>query len=254
MISRRTLLKLIGASGFAASSLAHLAFAADDGEPRFTPPPGDESDQIKSLIDDASSELANNPAAVSELLCSAKYMPAHEYPRFRKLIERCAPRGQITISSVPEPGDPIEVTCTIVDDRQRPVRDALVYLYHTSAKGWYSDRAPHYSGNAGDASHARLFGYVRSDERGSFTLRTRRPGGYPRSDLPQHIHIEITPPADDQALLPRISEILFEDDDRLSQPAARERAKRERFEIATVEHGADGVQRVRVRFALERKK
>jgi protocatechuate 3,4-dioxygenase beta subunit len=79
----------------------------------------------------------------------------------------------------------------VADTAGRPVAGALVYAYHTSAKGWYSDRAPHFTnddGKGGDSRHARLFGYVRTDAQGRFVLRTIRPGGYPRSELPEHVH------------------------------------------------------------------
>ena len=72
-----------------------------------------------------------------------------------------------------------------------PAKDALVYVYQTSAKGWYSARAPHLSGNGGDQGHARLFGYVVADERGRFEVRTIHPQGYPGTELPAHIHVEV---------------------------------------------------------------
>ena len=39
--------------------------------------------------------------------------------------------------------------------------------------------------------HSRLFGYVRTDAAGQFVLNTIRPGGYPRSTVPEHIHVHI---------------------------------------------------------------
>lgn len=247
-ISRRFALKWLASVGVSAGALSSFAFGGSE-EPRFTPPPpSEETDPIKQLIDEATTELGEHSDRIGDVLCSPKYMSAHEWPRFRKLIGHHAPTGELTISARPEPGDLIEVTCKVVDEKTKPVVGALVYLYQTSAKGWYSDRAPHYSGNAGDARHARLFGYVRTDDTGTFKLHTIRPGGYPRSDLPQHIHIEATPP--DDTLTPRVSEILFEDDSRLSPGSARDRAKRERFVIGAVTHAGDGVARVKVTFEL----
>ncbi len=178
-------------------------------------------------------------------------MAAHEWTRFRELIRANAPVGKITIVTKDEPGDRLRVRCRIVDPRDVGLRGAEVYLYHTSAKGWYSDRAPHYSGNAGDAKHARLFGWVKTDDDGWFELTTIRPQGYPRSDLPQHIHVEVAAPNESLAAI--ATEILFEDDDRLKPAAARSRAKAEGFVICDVSHGGDGVQRVEAKISLRAK-
>jgi protocatechuate 3,4-dioxygenase beta subunit len=240
---------MLASVGVAISAVPRILLAADD-EPRFTPPPPEqETEQIKAPIDEAAVQLHDHADRVSEILCAPKYMPAHEWPRFRKLIEDHAPVGELTVSDSREPGEPIVVTCTVVDTDSHPIAGASIYLYHTSAKGWYSDKAPHISGNSGDIRFARLFGYAKTDERGEFTLRTIRPGGYPRSDLPQHIHIHVDAP--EKKFRSIGTEILFEDDPRLVPASARERAKREGFYITPVERGADGAQRLRVRFMLQ---
>lgn len=113
-----------------------------------------------------------------------------------------------------------------------PIAGAVAYVYHTSAKGWYSDKAAHIRAWSGDTRHARLFGYLKTDEDGSFEVRTIRPGGYPRSTLPQHIHLEIE--ADGYA--PLVTELLFDDDPCLTAEL-RDRAKREGFLIATLSAG-----------------
>ena len=71
---------------------------------------------------------------------------------------------------------------------------------------------PHVGGNSGDQRHARLFGYAKTDASGKFEIHTVKPSGYPQSDLPAHIHVEITGLAGYQ---PRITEFLFDDDERL---------------------------------------
>jgi protocatechuate 3,4-dioxygenase beta subunit len=218
-------------------------------EPRFTDPPGAETPAIAALIDEASMLLGDGRIEVSSLLCDRRFMAAHEWPRFRQLVRQHAPRGSIRICGADEPGDRMRVRCTVRDGAGQAVRDAFVYLYHTSAKGWYSDRAPHYSGNSGDVKHARLFGYVKTDDAGVFELETIRPAGYPRSDLPQHIHISIDPPAESN-LAALTSEILFEDDPRLAAPGARERATREGFRVCPVQREPDDAVRVVTDFQL----
>src|SRR5262249_11285300 len=132
-----------------------------------------------------------------------------------------------------EPGTRIIAKGTTVDPSGSPVAGAMVYVYHTSAKGWYSDNAAHIRAWAGDARHARLFGYLTTGREGSFQVRTIKPGGYPRSTLPQHIHFEV----EADGYVPLNTELLFDDDPRLNAEQ-RERAKREGFIIAAREPGA----------------
>jgi protocatechuate 3,4-dioxygenase beta subunit len=85
---------------------------------------------------------------------------------------------------------------------------------------------------------ARLFGYLTTDAQGRFEIETIRPGGYPRSDIAQHIHLEIFPRDGSRW----ITEILFEDDPRVTQETRRW-AERARFPIVSVTRGKDGIER-----------
>jgi protocatechuate 3,4-dioxygenase beta subunit len=166
----------------------------------------------------------------------AQFMPLHGQPVFRELVKSIARDSVLTLPRDDEPGTRIVVKGTIIDPSRSPVAGALAYVYHTSAKGWYSDKAAHIRAWAGDARHARLFGYLKSGLQGSFEVRTIKPGGYPRSTLPQHIHFEV----EAQGYLPLATELLFDDDPRLNSEQ-RERAKRERFIIAAPVPGPGGM-------------
>ena len=135
----------------------------------------------------------------------------------------------------------------VVDREGQPIKGALLYVYHTSARGWYSDRAAHIAAIAGDAKHARLFGYMRTDATGTFELHTIRPAGYPDTDLPEHIHVELE--GTDTAPGSVATEIQFDDDARLT-PEWRRRSQKEGFRIAKVHKGKDGLQRVQVEFTI----
>jgi protocatechuate 3,4-dioxygenase beta subunit len=97
----------------------------------------------------------------------------------------------LTIVTPKEPGQALTIRGRVADRDGRAIKGAQVYVYQTSAKGWYSDRAAHVAAKEGDRKHARLFGYLVSDESGRFQVRTIQPGGYPDSGLPAHIHVEI---------------------------------------------------------------
>jgi protocatechuate 3,4-dioxygenase beta subunit len=116
---------------------------------------------------------------------------------------------------------------TIKNTDGKPIADALVYLYHTDARGWYAADAPHVSMNEGDMRHARLFGYVKTGNDGKFELHTIKPSGYPQSDLPAHIHVHI----DVNGYQSLVTEFLFDDDERLVGKI-RENSTRNNFLIS----------------------
>jgi hypothetical protein len=203
-------------------------------------PPGEETPEIRRLIDRAQAALAGG-RTVSELLADESFMPAHAYPRFRGLIRQKAPTGTVTLASPSEPGQRMRVRGTVRGADGRPLPRALLYAYQTSAKGWYSDKAPHISGNSGDFLHARLFAYLRTDAAGRYELHTIRPAGYPGTDLPAHIHVEVEAAGDPSQTY--ATEIRFDDDPRLT-PRWRERSRQEGALIVPVEREAGGAQSV----------
>ena len=220
--------------------------AGAQNQTKFTAPPGQETDAVTKLIDSAVAALRAGKS-VSDILTDPAFLPAHEWPRFRKLIRESANSSHATIVTPNEPGEPLAVSARVVDREDRPLAGALVYVYQTSLKGWYSDRAAHYSANEGDRKFARLFGYLITDSRGAFTLRTIRPAGYPDSDLPAHIHVEIMSP--NQPAIGVATEIRFDDDPRLTADW-RKRSQQEGFVITKVRKESDEVQRVQVEFKL----
>ena len=190
------------------------------------PPPAERpAERIASPRTEADAEIAPLLAKVAEmvksgadggaLLAAKELQPLREVTKFRDTVRERAPKGEVTIAPAGEPGTPLVVRGLVQDSDKKPLAGALLYAYHTSAKGWYSDRAPHFRGGAGqggDFGHARLFGYVRTDDQGRFVLKTIRPGGYPESELPEHIHWQLTVGGKEVAG----GEILFDDDKRLS--------------------------------------
>ena len=169
--------------------------AARQADPsRFTQPPGEETDAARRSIDRARTALQSG-STVTSILTDPSFQPFHEWPRFRSLIRREGRSSLVTIVTRGEPGTPLVVNGRVLDGKDRPVPRGRIYVYQTSARGWYSDRAAHISGNEGDRKHARLFGYLTTDAEGRFEVRTIRPAGYPGSDLPAHIHVEAERPA-----------------------------------------------------------
>ena len=178
------------------------------------------------VIDELINKLAQHQTTVSDILSDNSLMYLHSLTPFREMIRQNAKAEKIKITSDKEPGTKITVKGIIVNTAKEPIADALVYVYQTSSEGWYSDTAPHILQNQGDRKHARLFGYFRTNESGAFEFETIKPHGYPHSDLPAHIHFEVS--AENRSL---ITELLFDDDPRLIGNI-RTRAEQEKFVIS----------------------
>lgn len=177
------------------------------------------------LLQEAEKKLQTG-SKISALLTDDRYEPVRPLSSFRKLIETFCNDDILQITSAGEPGKRIRVLGTVTDKDNQPVAGALVYLYQTDAKGWYAAGSPHVGGNEGDMRHARLFGYVKTDADGKFELHTIKPSGYPRSELPAHIHVHIW----GEGFRPFVNEFLFDDDERL-KGEIREQSIRNRFLI-----------------------
>jgi protocatechuate 3,4-dioxygenase beta subunit len=179
------------------------------------------------LITDAENKLHNHTSTVSGILTDATYDMLHPKTAFRDIIKKYADTKTLTITNDKEPGKKIKVDVTVKDKSGQPIADALIYLYQTDARGWYAADAPHVLAYEGDIRHARLFGYVKTDKAGKIELHTVKPSGYPRSDLPAHIHVHVMAEGHQSY----VTEFLFDDDDRLVGNI-REQSVRNQFIIA----------------------
>lgn len=220
--------------------------AAPEKQVALTPPPGPATTQEKSLLAKAKESLEAPEADVSAILTNPAFTPVRARTEFRELIKAHAAPKPLTICGPEEPGTRLHVTFEFVDAAGRPVAGALLYLYHTSAKGWYSDKAAHIQASSGDYRHARLFGYAITDANGRIDVRTIRPASYPNTDLPQHLHLHLSVGGKEVLA----SELLFEDDPMLSREKL-EAAEHGGYVAAKVEKAADGVHKCKATFTVK---
>jgi protocatechuate 3,4-dioxygenase beta subunit len=84
-----------------------------------------------------------------------------------------------------EPGDPLVVHGrAVAEDGTSPIAGAVVFAYQTDRQGLYN--------SPGSPAHSwRLRGWAQTAQDGTFEFATIRPGGYPGSNIPQHIHLQI---------------------------------------------------------------
>lgn len=186
------------------------------------------SQDADKAIKDIDTRLGSGQISISTVLSDPAYMYLHSKTAFREVIKKQAKPGKVTMVIKDEPGKKITVRSVITTEDGKPLDNAVVYLYHTSDKGWYSDTAAHIVTGKGDHGHARLFCYVKTDSKGQFEIETIQAKGYPNSDLPAHIHIEAWKNGNHVDGVP--GELLFDDDPRLT-PERKTRSIREGFLI-----------------------
>lgn len=93
------------------------------------------------------------------------------------------------IATANEPGEPLVLEGTVRHPDGAVAPGVIVYAYHTNAAGIY----PRATGP--DATrHGRLRGFALTGAKGEYRFETIRPGSYPNSDNPQHIHMHIVEP------------------------------------------------------------
>ena len=108
-----------------------------------------------------------------------------------------------SVAPVGEPGERLEVRGVVyAADGRTPVTRASVYVYQTDARGYY--RPDDAMGNR----DPRLTALLRTDAAGRYSFATIRPGSYPGTRVPRHIHYEVAAAGHG----PRVFEIVFADD------------------------------------------
>ena len=118
----------------------------------------------------------------------------HEAPASAPATARLAPAN--------EPGLPLVVSGVVVGADGTPVRGASLYVYQTDHEGYYGVKP------ASDNRNPRLKAFLRSDAQGGWSFSTVKPGSYPNSRIPAHIHFEVSAAGRG----PKIFEIVFEGD------------------------------------------
>ena len=130
--------------------------------------------------------IAHAPHAAAQSL--------HEAPPEAPATGRIAPQG--------EPGQPLHVSGLVVGPDGGPISGASLYVYQTDHEGYYGVKP------VSDNRAPRLKLFLRSDAKGAWSFDTIKPGSYPNSRVPPHIHFEVTA----AGRAPKIFEIVFEGD------------------------------------------
>jgi len=171
--------------------------------------------------------------------CVAAVLALSAAPLLAREPSRLAPANAPSsgeVAPAQEPGDRLEVSGVVyAADGRTPVAGASVYVYQTDARGYYQPD------DAMGNQDPRLKALLRTDARGRYTYRTIRPGSYPGTRVPKHIHYEVAAPGHGA----RIFEIVFEDDPFVNAEVRASAARPNSFHsLRAVTAGADGVGRI----------
>ena len=191
----------------------------------------------EGLLADLGRMLKAGTREASEVLGDADLFGLHENPGFRELISKNTQRPAATLVTPVEPGEPLVVSGRVLEEDGSPVGGALLYVYQTDNDGVYSSKGGN-AGSMGDSLNPRLFGFMRTGTDGKYEFRTIKPGQYPNSGPPAHVHYEVTAYRHEK----KVTELMFEGDSRMDAKSRRAFEK-DGFIISKLDRGDDGILR-----------
>lgn len=143
-----------------------------------------------------------------------------------------------------EPGEPLIISGTIYSpDGKQPLEGITLFVYQTDATGVYTT-------SEGDNRGTRIHGVMRTNAQGRYEFRTIKPGSYPNSRNPAHIHAYVSGPGYPEYW---IDEYHFGDDPFITDEDKRMAGGQGAFSpILNPTRGADGILRAVRNIRIER--
>ena len=134
-----------------------------------------------------------------------------------------------------EPGTQLVVSGRIfAADGKTPVEGVTLHVYHTDARGLYSEKD-----GQGGPPDPRLKGSMKTGRDGRYQFRTIRPASYPGTRNPQHIHAKVFGAGYAERGIP---EYWFDDDPLVTEAMRARYAGLGTFSpVVTVKRGDEGV-------------
>ncbi len=170
-----------------------------------------QSQEPEDALQKIDRRLKSRETTITKVLGDTSLMHLHSQSSFREMIRNNAREGWFSMITADEPGTRITIKGQVINRIGAPLPNVTVYVYQTSAKGWYTDKAPY----RGDSDHARLFAYFKTDAQGQFAYETIKPGGYPGSEFAAHIHLGFWD-KNGNVIHDAPGELQFEDDPRMT--------------------------------------
>ncbi len=176
-----------------------------------------------------------NGLAPQEMLTEPGLRPLREDPDRRlelfELAKKHVRTNHIRLVDAQEAGRRIRLAGQVIDMKSgKALAGALVQLYHTDATGEYRPGMD----AGGGAGNPRLWGYLRTDREGRFTVDTIMPERYPNSSVPRHVHYRVWA----EGYPELVSECFFDSDPNLDAET-RKKAPGNNFPIVELKRDAD---------------
>jgi protocatechuate 3,4-dioxygenase beta subunit len=157
-------------------------------------------------------------AVVASLLIVSDFCLSQESAPFPQPAEGVS--SVATFVAEGEPGERLLITGKVYrSDKTTPYSGLVLYFYQTDATGVYNK-------TDGSYRRPRLYGWAKTDKDGAYELRTIKPGSYPRSRVPAHIHVTMKNAGTSARWL---DSFLFEGDPNLSESEIRQMQTEGRF-------------------------
>lgn len=117
---------------------------------------------------------------------------------------------QLTLPGYDQRGPKLHLTGVVYKaDGKTPAPGIILYFYHTDQTGVY----PVGNETGWGRRHGYIRGWLRTNEKGEYSLRTLKPAGYPNRGAAAHIHCIVK---EDNLNEYYVGDFLFEDDPLLS--------------------------------------
>lgn len=150
----------------------------------------------------------------------------------------------VKIVSDQEAGEALIVSGTIYSpDGKTPMPGINLYVYQTDLNGRYTT-------SGGDNRATRIHGVMRTNAQGRYEFRTIKPGSYPNSRNPAHIHAYVSGPGYPEYW---IDEYLFMDDPFVPDSDKQKAKAQGNFAaVLSLTRGSDGILRAVRDIKIER--
>jgi protocatechuate 3,4-dioxygenase, beta subunit len=140
-----------------------------------------------------------------------------------------------TLSTEKDKGEPMEISGTVYQpDGKTIAPNTLIYLYHTDFEGYYGR-------GSNEHKHGRYRGWMLTDKKGRYSLKSIKAAPYPENRFVAHIHMSVTGLKQKEDW---IDSILFEGDRLISSREREMAGSKGGFQpIVTLSKGTDGILR-----------
>jgi hypothetical protein len=187
---------------------------------------------------------AKNLARALVFVFAVSFSVACNRPAAADRVSDHPPSWKVGIVPYNEPGEPLIVSGTIYSpDGKQPLEGITLYVYQTDATGVYTT-------SGGDNRGTRIHGVMRTNTQGQYEFRTIKPGSYPNSRNPAHIHAYVSGPGYPEYW---IDEYLFADDPFIKDEDKQKAGSQGAFSpILNPTRGSDGILRAVRNIRIER--